>query len=71
MAKRKFEDFKNAEEERQQPAKKVSNSDKKMISAYVNCDVYNAFTDINKRAGTSNNSILNMLISDYVKEKSK
>lgn len=44
----------------------LPNSDMKRISAYVNKEQYAAFTQTNKSRGVSNNSVLNMLISDYV-----
>ena len=40
----------------------------KQISAKVNMKMYSAFTTINKRQGVSNNSALNMLIANYVRE---
>ena len=41
----------------------------KVISAKVNSAMYNVFTDICKVQGLSNNSCLNMILSDYVREK--
>lgn len=41
----------------------------KTISAKVNSAMYNVFTDICKVQGLSNNSCLNMILSDYVREK--
>lgn len=38
----------------------------KMISARVNPNTYKEFTKINKRRGTTNNSVLNTFIADYV-----
>lgn len=46
--------------------KKKSSGKNKMISAKVNDAMYNQFSAINHARGASNNSILNMLISDYV-----
>lgn len=40
----------------------------KQISAKVNARTYKDFSDINKMQGISNNSALNMLISQYVRE---
>lgn len=40
----------------------------KQISAKVNQNIYDAFTNINKLQGISNNSALNMLITKYVRE---
>ena len=41
----------------------------KPISAKVNSNMYALFTAINRESGLSNNSALNMLISEYVREK--
>lgn len=41
---------------------------KKMISAQVNISVYEKFTEINKKAGLKNNSVLNNLIWQYVEK---
>lgn len=41
----------------------------KLISAKVNSGMYKIFTDICRAQGLSNNSALNMLLSDYVREK--
>ena len=41
---------------------------KAQISAKVNMKMYSAFTTINKRQGVSNNSAINMLIANYVRE---
>lgn len=38
----------------------------KRISAYVDSDTYEKFTEINKKRNVSNNKLLNMLIADYV-----
>lgn len=49
---------------------KIAGKDQgKMISAKVNEAVYAQFTQINKAYGMSNNSAINMLISNYVLEK--
>lgn len=45
---------------------KKSSRKNKMISAKVNDVTYQQFTKINQARGASNNSILNMLIADYV-----
>lgn len=45
---------------------KKSSGKNKMISAKVNDVTYQQFTKINQARGASNNSILNMLIADYV-----
>ena len=45
---------------------KKSSGKNKMISAKVNDMTYQQFTKINQARGASNNSILNMLIADYV-----
>lgn len=48
----------------------VANDGKsKQISAKVNEKTYAMFTKINKIYGTSNNSALNMLIAEYVRDK--
>lgn len=39
----------------------------KQISAKVNTETYAAFSKINEAQGMSNNSVLNMLISQYVR----
>lgn len=79
MTKKTFVDFKDAEKERQQPAKKVNKNNetkgnlrslgKERISAYVSSELYKDFTNINNKLGFSNSSILNMLIHDYVNDK--
>lgn len=40
----------------------------KMISAKVNSQTYAQFTEINTVNGMSNNSVINMLITKYVRE---
>lgn len=66
--------FKEKEEmilqEEKSVVKKIATPEKKnkMISASVNVENYEAFTRINKSKGMSNNSALNMLIADYIKE---
>jgi uncharacterized membrane protein len=45
---------------------KKSSGKNKMISAKVNDVTYQRFSKINQARGASNNSILNMLIADYV-----
>ena len=47
----------------------ASDGKDKQISAKVNAKTYSMFTQINKAYGLSNNSTLNMLISEYVREK--
>lgn len=49
--------------------KKIAKKDgqNKMISASVNAENYAEFTRINKAKGMANNSALNMLIADYVR----
>ncbi len=49
-------------------SKKASGKDKQ-ISAKVNSETYALFADINRVIGLSNNSALNMLITNYVCEK--
>ena len=48
---------------------KSSSGKDKQISAKVNSETYAAFTEINRALGMSNNSALNMIIADYVREK--
>ncbi len=48
--------------------KSASGKDKQ-ISAKVNSETYATFTEINRVMGLSNNSALNMLITNYVCEK--
>lgn len=50
------------------PKKKNKN---KMISAYVDIQNYNLFTEINYELGVSNNSVLNKLIENYIKKNKK
>ena len=46
---------------------KISSATKvKMISIKVNPQKYEQFKSINKHKGVSNNSIINLLISDYI-----
>ena len=55
--------------ERKAPIDQIISKDgakDKQISAKVNMKMYSAFTTINKRQG--NNSALNMLIANYVRE---
>lgn len=57
--------------ERKTPIDQIISKDgakDKQISAKVNMKMYSAFTTINKRQGVSNNSALNMLIANYVRE---
>ena len=57
--------------ERKAPIDQIISKDgakDKQISAKVNMKMYSAFTTINKRQGVSNNSALNMLIANYVRE---
>ena len=49
-------------------SKKASGKDKQ-ISAKVNSETYALFAEINRLVGLSNNSALNMLITNYVCEK--
>lgn len=48
---------------------KSSSGKDKQISAKVNSETYAIFSDINRVMGLSNNSALNMLITNYVCEK--
>ena len=50
--------------------KKISGDSEKdkMISAKVNSQTYTQFTKINQLNGMSNNSVINMLITKYVRE---
>lgn len=41
----------------------------KVISAKVYPETWAAFTAINKAQGMTNNSVINMLISEYVRDK--
>ena len=45
-------------------------NDVRQISAKVNRDTYEKFTEICKLNGMSNNSCLNMIIAEFVREKS-
>lgn len=45
-------------------------TDARQISAKVNRDTYEKFTEICKLNGMSNNSCLNMIIAEFVREKS-
>ena len=48
---------------------KIEERERQQISAKVNSKTYAAFTEINRALGMSNNSALNMIIADYVREK--
>jgi len=54
--------------------KKIMKNNKRtevrQISAKVNRDTYEKFTEICKLNGMSNNSCLNMIIAEFVREKS-
>lgn len=54
--------------------KKITKNNKRndirQISAKVNSDTYEKFTEICKLNGMSNNSCLNMIIAEFVREKS-
>lgn len=54
----------------QQIVKDNKRSDMRQISAKVNRITYEKFTEICKLNGMSNNSCLNMIIAEYVREKS-
>ena len=41
----------------------------KVVTAKVYPDTWELFTRINKAQGMSNNSVINMLISEYVRDK--
>lgn len=41
----------------------------KVISAKVFPDTWETFTEINRAQGMTNNSVINMLISEYVRNK--
>lgn len=48
---------------------KSASGKNKQISAKVNSETYELFTQINRINGLSNNSSLNLLITNYVREK--
>ncbi len=48
--------------------KKISLNKNQMISVKVNPHKYELFKNINKQKGMSNNSVINMLISEYVQQ---
>ena len=50
--------------------KNTNRTDVRQISAKVNRDTYEKFTEICKLNGMSNNSCLNMIIAEFVREKS-
>lgn len=50
---------------------KSSKKEKKMISAYVDQERYEAFKAINRKRGISSNQILNLMIADYVLQHEK
>lgn len=62
----------NLQVEEKSAVKKIARPSKenKAISASVNAENYEAFTRINKSRGMTNNSVLNMLIAEFV-EKNK
>lgn len=41
----------------------------KVISAKVYPETWETFTEINRAQGMTNNSVINMLISEYIREK--
>ena len=51
-------------------AKKIMSSSKKdrQISVKMSSEMYNQFTQINKARGMSNNSTINMIIAEYIRE---
>lgn len=53
------------------PIQLKANKDYKRISAYVDVETYEKFSEINKRRNVSNNKSLNMLIADYVLQYEK
>lgn len=72
---RLLENITKKEAAKKAPAKKAAkvittakSGKDKQISAKVNAGTYAAFTKINEAQGMSNNSVLNMLISKYVRE---
>jgi len=50
------------------PLGKSASGKNKQISAKVNAETYELFTHINRINGMSNNSSLNLLITNYVRE---
>ena len=51
------------------PEKNTGAKKDKVISAKVYPDTWAEFSSINKALGMTNNSVINMLISEYVKDK--
>lgn len=51
-------------------AKKIMSSSKKdrQISVKMTSEMFNQFTQINKARGMSNNSTINMIIAEYIRE---
>jgi len=67
----KFEELEKKQQpkEKKDVVKKISSKTKtKMISAKVNAEKYAQFHMINRKIGVSNNSVINMLINNYIKE---
>ena len=63
--------FKQLEEKHGNPykgnvIKKISVSKSKLISVKVNPDKYEQFKSINRQKGVSSNSVINMLMSEYI-----
>lgn len=51
-------------------AKKIMSSSKKdrQISVKMTSEMFNQFTQINKARGMTNNSTINMIIAEYIRE---
>lgn len=65
--------FKKLEERRNTTTKssvikKLSAGKSQLISVKVNPHKYEQFKNINKQKGVSNNSVINLLISEYIQE---
>ena len=52
-----------------EPVAEVSRKKNKVITAKVYPETWAEFTAINKAQGMTNNSVINMLISEYVRNK--
>lgn len=58
-----------ATQSQQGPEEKSIRKKDKVITAKVYPDTWETFTAINKAQGMTNNSVINMLISSYVRDK--
>ena len=65
--------FKKLDEKTTQPKKgriikKIASGKSQLISVKVNPRQYELFKNINRQKGVSNNSVINLLIDDYIRK---